>query len=169
MFLVQEIGKVYVKQVLSRFQPLTAWTRRNYLAAVKQFFQQGAEWQWEDMPDRPLLLDSDRPKMPLNVPRYIPNDELAPLMEAIRKLSCPYQRAALLVARWSGARRDEIARLPLSCLDSYPDGTPRLHIPAGKMKRERLMPLNKEAAHAIHEVQAIRHGARDPDFPHTQT
>jgi len=75
-----------VKQVLSRFQPLTAWTKRNYLAAVKQFFQQGAEWQWEDVPDHPLLLDSDQPKMPLNVPRYIPDDELVPLMEAIGKL-----------------------------------------------------------------------------------
>jgi hypothetical protein len=38
-------------------KPLTAWTKRNYLAAVKQFFQQGAEWQWEDVPDHPLLLD----------------------------------------------------------------------------------------------------------------
>ncbi|GHO90108.1 hypothetical protein KSF_001560 [Reticulibacter mediterranei] len=44
-------------------RPLAVWTRRNYLAAVKLFFQQGAEWQWEDMPDRPLLLDSDQPKM----------------------------------------------------------------------------------------------------------
>jgi integrase len=148
---------------------LTAWSKRNYLAAVKQFFQQGAQRQWEDMPDRPLLLDSDRPKMPLNVPRYIPNDELAPLMEAIRKLFCPYQRAALLVARWSGARRDEIARLPLSCLDSYPDGTPRLHIPAGKMKRERIVPLNEEAACAIQEVQAIRQRERDRGFRDTQT
>jgi site-specific recombinase XerD len=121
------------------------------------------------MPDRPLLLDSDRPKMPLNVPRYIPNGELAPLMEAIRKLPCPYQRAALLIARWSGARRDEIARLSLSCLDSYPDGTPRLHIPAGKMKRERIVPLNEEAACAIQEVQAIRQRERDRGFRDTQT
>ncbi|GHO90109.1 hypothetical protein KSF_001570 [Reticulibacter mediterranei] len=90
-------------------------------------------------------------------------------MEAIREISCPYQRAALLIARWSGARRDEIARLPLSCLDSYPDGTPRLHIPAGKMKRERIVPLNEEAAHAIQAVQAIRQRERDRGFRDTQT
>jgi hypothetical protein len=35
------------------------------------------------------------------------------------------RRAALLVARWSGARRTEIQKLPLDCLDRYPDGTPR--------------------------------------------
>jgi integrase len=41
----------------------------------------------------------------------------------------PYQRAALLVARWSGARRGEICRLAVDCLDVYPDGTARLRIP----------------------------------------
>lgn len=150
-------------------KPLTAWTKRNYLAAVSQFFQQAAEWQWEDMPDRPLLLDSDRPKMPLSIPRYIPDAELTRLMEAIRALPCLYQRAALFIARWSGARRDEIARLSLSCLDAYPDGTPRLHLPAGKMKRERIVPVNPEAAEAIRQVQALRQEEHDRGFRDTQT
>jgi integrase len=69
---------------------------------------------------------------------------------------CPFQRTALLVARWSGARRDEIRRLHLDCLDTYADGTPRLRIPAGKTKRERTVPLNMEAATAIRDLQAIR-------------
>jgi hypothetical protein len=33
------------------------------------------------------------------------------------------------VARWSGARRDEIRRLAVYCLDTYPDGHTRLRIP----------------------------------------
>ena len=74
-------------------------------------------------------------------------------MPAIRSLLCPYQRAALLIARWSGARREEIRRLALDCLDSYADGTPRLRIPAGKTKRERIVPLNEEAAAAIRVLQ----------------
>ena len=132
-------------------------------------FQQAAEWQWEDMPDRPLLLDSDRPKMPLSMPRYIPDEELARLMKAVRALLCPYQRAALLIARWSGARRDEIARLSLNCLDAYPDGTPRLHLPVGKMKRERVVPVNTEAAEAIRQVQTLRQEECDRGFRDTQT
>jgi hypothetical protein len=81
-------------------------------------------------------------------------------MPAIRALDCPYQRAALLIARWSGARREEIGRLSLDCLDSYPDGTPRLRIPAGKTKRERIVPLNEEAASAIRLLQAKRKAQR---------
>lgn len=141
-------------------QPLAPLTRRGDLSCLSVFFRDTATWGWEDVPGRPLFGAGDLPKVPQRVPRYIPEDELARLMAAVRQLTCPYQRAALLIARWSGARRDEIVRLEVDCLDSYPDGTPRLRIPAGKTKRERLVPLNEEAAAAIRAVQADRRGER---------
>jgi integrase len=137
-------------------EPLSALTRRGNLSCLSVFFRDVASWEWKDVPSRPLLGVGDLPKMPERVPRYIPEDELARLMTAIRALPCPYQRAALLIARWSGARREEIRRLSIDCLDAYPDGTPRLRIPAGKTKRERLIPLHEEAAAAIREIQALR-------------
>jgi integrase len=70
-------------------------------------------------------------------------------MKELQALACPYQKAALLIARWSGARKDETRRLAFDCLDTYPDGTPRLRIPVGKTKKERLVPLHEEAAEAI--------------------
>lgn len=141
-------------------RPLAALTRRGCLACLAVFFREVAAWGWDDVPTRPLLGPGDLPTMPARVPRFIPEDELARLMAAIRQLSCPYQRTALLVARWSGARRDEIRRLEVDCLDAYPDGTPRLRIPVGKLKRERLVPLNEEAAAAIRTLQADRRGER---------
>src|SRR6266568_7186779 len=107
-------------------QPLAAWSKLRRLSCLSVFFRETAAWGWEDVPGRPLLGPGDLPKMPERVPRYIPADELTRLMEAIRALECPYQRAALLIARWSGARRDEIRRLAVDCLDQYPDGTARL-------------------------------------------
>jgi integrase len=109
-----------------------------------------------EVPNRPLLSRGDLPKRAMYLPRYIPDDELERLMEVIRSIECPYQRAALLIARWSGARRDEICRLSVDCLDSYPDGTPRLRIPAGKTNRERMVPLHDEAAEAIRYLLSIR-------------
>ncbi len=141
-------------------QPLAAWSKIRCLSCLSIFFRETAAWGWEDVPGRPLLGPGDLPKTPLRVPRYIPADELSRLMEAIRTLACPFQQAALLIARWSGARRDEIRRLSEDCLDQYPDGTARLRIPAGKTKRERLVPLNDEAAKAIRCVQAARTGER---------
>jgi integrase len=137
-------------------QPYATLTKRGRLAALAVFFRDVAAWRWEDAPSHPVVAAGDLPKLPQRVPRYVPVAELGRLMAAIRALTCPYQRAALLIARWCGARRDEIRRLPLECLDEYPDGTPRLHIPAGKTRRERLVPLHEEAAEAIRAIQRER-------------
>jgi hypothetical protein len=53
-------------------------------------------------------------------------------MDVVRALPDPFQRAAMVVARWSGARRSEVRRLTTDYLDCYPDGTARLRIPVGK-------------------------------------
>jgi site-specific recombinase XerD len=142
-------------------------SKATILSYLSLFFEQVWRWQWDDAPERPLLQPGDVPKRPRHVPRYIPEVELGRLMPAIRELACPFQRAALLIARWSGARRDEILRLPLNCLDNYPDGTPRLHIPVGKTYKERLVPINEEAAEAIRLVQQARQGRRGYRDPHT--
>ena len=141
-------------------RPLASSSKCQILTKVAQFFREISCWGWEDVPLRPLLLPGDLPKRPLRVPRYIPEPELERLMSAIRTLDCPYQQAALLIARWSGARRGEIRRLEVDCLDSYPDGTPRLRIPAGKTYQERVIPIHEEAAVAIRTLQALHKGER---------
>jgi integrase len=141
-------------------QPLASSSKRLIMTKVAQFFREVSYWGWEDVPVRPLLLPGELPKRPQRIPRYIPESELERLMSAIRGLDCPYQQAALLIARWSGARRGEIRRLEVDCLDSYPDGTPRLRIPAGKTYQERVIPIHEEAAAAIRALQARHRGER---------
>ncbi len=148
-------------------RPLSIGSKRNTIAKLGQFFRDGAQWEWDDMPNRPLLQRSDTPKLPQRIPRYIPTGELERLMKAIRSLDCPYQRAALLIARWSGARRGEIRRLAVDCLDRYSDGTPRLRIPAGKTYQERVIPVNEETVEAIQALQALRKKERGFSDPKT--
>lgn len=142
---------------------LSIYARRARIAAVTRFFEDAIAWGWPDMPNRPLLDRRDMPRPPARIPRFIPADELAKLMEAVKALSCPYQRAALLIARWSGARRGEISRLSIDCLDCYPDGTARLRIPAGKTMKERMVPLHEEAAEGLRAVMTMRSGG--PERP----
>lgn len=90
-------------------------------------------------------------------------------MDRVRALECPLQRCALLIARWSGARRTEIRKLHLDCLDTCPNGTPRLRLAAGKALKERTVPLHHEAADAIRELIKLRtdqpdRGILDPDL-----
>src|SRR6266487_4661908 len=78
--------------------------------AVRRF----GEWL-ADVPGFAPITSRDAPKLPQRIPRFIPDHELDLVMPVINDITCPFQRAALLVARWSGARRDEIRHLPLDC------------------------------------------------------
>jgi len=141
-------------------RPLSARTKEGYLLTLATFFRDVTAWEWDEVPRRPLFGPGDIPKRVQHVPRFIPDEELARLMSAIHTLDCPYQKTALLIARWSGARRDEIRRLEIDCLSTYPDGTARLRIPAGKTYQERMIPVHEEAATAIRDLQALR--AQEP-------
>jgi integrase len=126
--------------------------RRSVVTLITRFVTETAAWEWDDVPARVLFTRADIPKINHPVPRFIPDHELAALMTAVDQLADPYERAALIVARWSGARRDEIRRLAVDCLDAYPDGHPRLRIPVGKGYAERMIPLHPQAAGALQPV-----------------
>ena len=104
-------------------KPLAARTRYVYISPLLQFFRETSQWGWDDVPSRPLLGRSDLPKTPSRLPRFIPREELDRLMEAIEELEDPYQRTALLLVRWSGARRGEISRLPSTAWTPIPTAT----------------------------------------------
>ncbi|WP_433259708.1 tyrosine-type recombinase/integrase (plasmid) [Streptosporangium sp. CA-135522] len=144
---------------------LSAKTRVGRISALSQLFQETVAWQYDDVPGRALITVGDAPKVPQRVPRFIPDHELDQLMPIIEAISCPFQRAALLAVRWSGARRDEIRRLPLDCLDRYPDGTPRLRIPAGKTYKERMVPIHQDAAAALQTLIDMRKQCHDRPLP----
>lgn len=129
--------------------PLSISLRRSVITLITRFVTETAAWSWDDVPARVLFTRADIPKIAKPLPRFIPDHELAALMNAVDQLANPYQRAALIVARWSGARRDEIRRLAVDCLDTYPDGHPRLRIPVGKGYTERSIPLHPQAAEAL--------------------
>lgn len=142
-------------------QPLSPAYRRVMIHQVTSFFRNSAQAGWPGVPSRSPLITADIPRTVKRVPRFIPNNQLEALMQAIRELECPLQRCALLATRWSGARRGEIRKLHLDCLDTYPDGTHRLRLAAGKSRKERVVPIHPEAAEAIRRLVEARHVQRD--------
>lgn len=159
---VEDYLAALAKRKLSNGVPMALRTRRNRVMGLVQFFREVVELEWEDGPGRILIDARDAPRCNEHVPRYIPNPELDVVMEAVSRIACRFRRVALLLARWSGARRNEIARLSLDCLDMYPDGkTPRLRIPAGKTYRERVIPVHPEAAEPLRELISFRRQETD--------
>jgi integrase len=49
----------------------------------------------------------------------------------------------------------EVLRLTRDCLDTYPDGHPRLRIPVGKTYTERMVPLHPQAADPLRQLIAL--------------
>ncbi|WP_326589358.1 site-specific integrase [Streptomyces brevispora] len=150
-------------------KPLGVMSRIQRISGLSQFFRDTALWQYPDVPGHTLIGAGDAPKFPLKVPRFIPDDELDQLMPAIDAIACPFQRAALLVARWSGARRTEIQRLPMDCLDRYPDGTARLRLSGRKTYKERVVPLHEDAATALQQAIDLRRNAPERPFTDERT
>lgn len=150
-------------------KPLGVMSRIQRISGLSQFFRDTAIWQYPDVPGYILIGAGDAPKFPQKVPRFIPDHELDKLMSVIDAIACPFQRAALLVARWSGARRTEIQRLPVDCLDRYPDGTPRLRLSGRKTYRERVVPLHEDAAEALQNVIDLRRHAPERPFTDERT
>jgi len=136
-------------------QPLAITTVKHEVNALAAFYRDTAVWGWLDVPGKPLFTLRDTPRLPGSIPRYLPAHELDAVVAAIYELEDPHQRAALLLVRWSGARRDEIRRLTIDCLDTYSDGHPRLRIPVGKGHAERMIPLHPDAADALKEITEI--------------
>jgi integrase len=147
--------RLHIRINLRNGQPLSGRTRHTYIGPLLSLFRETSQWGWDDVPGRPLLGRADFPKLPLPLPRFIPRAELDRLIVAIADLDNPHQRTALLLLRWSGARRGEIARLTLDCLDTYLDGHPRSRIPVGKTYTERMVPLHPQAADPLRQLIAL--------------
>ncbi len=150
-------------------KPLGVMSRIQRISGLSQFFRDTAVWQYADVPGYTLIGAGDAPRYPQKVPRFIPGHELDKLMPAIDAIACPFQRAALLVARWSGARRTEIQKLPIDCLDRYPDGTARLRLSGRKTYTERVVPLHEDAAEALQKVIDLRGNAPERPFTDERT
>ncbi len=150
-------------------KPLGAVTRIQRISGLSQLFRDAAAWEYDDVPGFAPITSRDAPKLPQRIPRFIPDHELDLVMPVINDITCPFQRAALLVARWSGARRDEIRHLPIDCLDHYPDGTPRLRLPGRKTYKERVVPLHQDAAAALQKVIDLRKNGPERPFTDPRT
>ena len=145
-------------------KPLGVTSRIQRISALSQMFRDTAAWEYADVPGYAPITSRDAPKSTQRIPRFIPDHELDQVMPVINEITCPFQRTALLIARWSGARRDEIRHLPLDCLDRYPDGTPRLRLPGRKTYKERMVPLHQDAGDALQHLIDLRKDAPERPF-----
>ncbi|MCB8913103.1 tyrosine-type recombinase/integrase [Rhodococcus rhodochrous] len=125
------------------------------------------EWGWEQAPTRRLIFAADVPKLDQPLPRALPPDIDAAVMNAVGQLDDSFARIGLTVLRGAGLRVGELLDLELgSVIDYGPAGT-WLKVPLGKLATERMVPLSATTLTALDEWTGGRGVCRP--LPHPRT
>ncbi len=131
-------------------------TRGHYLATLRRYlFYLDDQGLLANKP-RNLIRSSDFPKPPRLLPRALRPDidaELCARLATASDIRCQ----GLLLMRHTGMRVGELTALELDCVreDRY------LKVPLGKLKSERLVPLNDEALALVRALQERGRSGRD--------
>jgi len=131
-------------------------TRGHYLAMLRRYlFYLDDQGLLANKP-RNLIRSSDFPKQPRLLPRALRPDidaELCARLATASDIRCQ----GLLLMRHTGMRVGELTALELDCVreDRY------LKVPLGKLKSERLVPLNDEALALVRALQEQGRPDRD--------
>ena len=119
--------------------------------SVRNLFDDITEWGWEQAPPRRLVFAADVPKLDQPLPRALPPDIDAAVMNAVSQLDDSFARIGLIVLRGAGLRVGELLDLELgSVIDYGPAGT-WLKVPLGKLATERMVPLSAATIAALDE------------------
>ncbi len=99
-----------------------------------------------------LFRHVDFPKMTYYLPRPFPPAVDRKLQERFAETGDIHSRALLLM-RWTGIRIGELVSLTYDCIKEDHSGTKFLKVELGKLKTERLVPINSKTADLIRSIQ----------------
>jgi site-specific recombinase XerD len=138
----------------SRKPPLAKVTYSHYLIRLRRILDELA-WT-QGMPLLARLIRADdipRPDDHLPRPLRIEHDQLIQ-QELLRRDD--WASNALVLLRHTGMRIGECLDLPLDCLRSTGQDQWAIHVPLGKLRTERLVPVDAFVRGIVHRLQLLR-------------
>jgi site-specific recombinase XerD len=130
-------------------------TRRAHILCIRRFLNDIYDWAWEKTPKENLFNSKDIPPLPKYLPRPITPEDDIKLKETLKKQSDMLSLSILLL-RNTGMRVGELRDLEINCIQQLPDGQYLLHVPLGKLKTERLVPVDEETADIVKRIIDMR-------------
>jgi site-specific recombinase XerD len=127
---------------------ITAETHRQRMRTVRQFFERIIEWDWPDAPARNPVIAWDIPKKPEPLPKFLDDRDAARLMAAARASTDPRDRLVVELLARTGMRAGELANLEADAVVRIGAGH-WLHIPLGKLRNDRYVPLHPELVQSL--------------------
>jgi integrase len=126
-----------------------------------------AAWGWAEAPARRLVFAADVPRIDQPLPRALPPDTDAAIMNAVAGLDDTFARIGLTVLRGAGLRVGELLDLEIGSIVDYGPAGTWLRVPLGKLATERMVPLDTATLAAI-DQWARQRGPHRP-LPHPRT
>lgn len=146
-------------------EPIGMEHRRGRVIALHCFLNDIGQWGWPEAPPRRLVFPRDTPRRPQPLPRYLPAEADQRLADALSRSPETLAANALLLARATGLRIGELVDLELDCVHEVPRQGAWLKVPLGKLKTERMVPLDEHSLVIVDRIAAARAPGRPLRHP----
>jgi len=130
--------------------------QRHRIITINCFLNDIGHWGWPEAPPGRLVFPKDIPRRPQPLPRYLPVDEDRWLADALHRSPRALAANALLLARAMGIRIGELIDLELDCVHEVPGQGAWLKVPLGKLKTERMVPLDDDTVAIVDRIVEVR-------------
>jgi integrase len=147
--------EAWLRDLATARPPLTNDNRAGYISNVRRFLDDIHEWGWSNHRPWELFRRGDFPPPKHHLPKPLPADADATLIEGLRNEGS-FLSLGLLLARRTGLRVGELCRLETSCVTEAPDGRYSLRVPLGKLRSEREIPIDRETAELVRTLRQMR-------------
>lgn len=164
-FLIWNASRTYRGRKSHLAKPVSPLTAGRTVADVRIFFSDLALWGWAERPKRQLFFDTDIARRAEPLPRALAPDVDRELMHQIRSLDDTFARYGLILLRGTGLRVGELLDLELDCLWDTPSHGTWIKVPLGKLKTERMVPLDTATLEAFDGWMDVRGPQRPVPHP----
>ncbi len=125
------------------------------LSTLRVCLERLGEWQGEDAPTRMLMFPGDVPKLDDPLPRFIDDGAAAKLLRAARECEDLFVRLTIEFLARTGLRRSEFLNLTIDSVVQIGSAY-WLHVPLGKLRTDRYIPLHPQLKELLDEWVARR-------------
>jgi integrase len=134
---------------------LTKTSLAEHLGALRTCFDRLTEWDGDDVPAKVLVFAGDLPLRDEPLPRFIDDGAFAKLLQATRVDPDPFVRLCVEFLARTGLRKGEFLDLTVDSVVQI-GAAYWLHVPLGKLRNDRYIPLHPQLKDLLDEWLARR-------------
>lgn len=140
---------------------LTTATLAHRLGTLRMFFVRIDEWGWDEAPVRVPMFPGDLPRQDHPLPKALDDAAAAKLLRTAHQDKRLLVRVTVEVLLRTGLRVSEFTALPADAVVQV-GAAPWLHVPVGKLRDDRYLPLHPQLVRLIDDYRAAH---VPPDHP----